>query len=537
MPTIDTEVNLVLNTMTEDILEELEESSSIPPNQVFFTDEDDGNAYMGLPVGSIFVSAMGIDDARYHLLDGSIILQNGVYSQFSAYLKQQVSKNAVGTCTQTEFDADVANTGNCGKFVIDDNAGTIRLPKITRFVQGITNMSDIGNSLEAGLPNITGSWGSAAPYYYTADGAINTTLNNSGHPAIVEEGHPSDQYGFTFDASRSSEIYGNSNTVQPQATQYPYYIVLANGYKKPVEIEIDNIVTSINRKLDYNQITDCILEAPSGLVTYSGYNLTIKQGVRFLIPNGRNSDGSLNNIDYTVPEDITLSTTTYTGYRYTVFNVSGSSLSTYVNYLGRLNSEPALQTGANQIYFNVKENVYYAHTTTTNVWSVKENAVFIGFLTTGSSAIDNFEAQPIISLASQYDVANKIDKVRNAVSNNIAGFGTDGKLVDLGFNKNSINSLSMLPSSTFSTGTITSSGTNLTAPCTGYIQVQWKNAAYTSYVAMANNTRNLYINAVCNAGNYPNLYLPTRTGDNIYITFGTTFSEGVSYRFVQAGGI
>lgn len=55
------------------------------------------------------------------------------------------------------------------------------------------------------------------------------------------------------------------------------------------------------------QITDCILEAPNGVVTYSGSYFTVKAGVKVLIPNGRNADGTLNNIEYTLPEDSTWS--------------------------------------------------------------------------------------------------------------------------------------------------------------------------------------------------------------------------------------
>lgn len=259
MPTIDTEVNLVLNTMTEDILEGLEASSSVPPNQVFFTDEDDDSGYIGLPVGSIFTSSIGIDDARYHILDGSLISQTGVYSEFAQYLKQQMSKGLVGVCSQSDFDADVLRTGNCGKFVIDDTNRTIRLPKITNFIQGLTNLTNIGSSLEAGLPNITGLlrqdginsdsgfgavWGGDGAFY-VADSTNNVaTYNGSGTYRDVRH--------ISFDASRSSAVYGNSNTVQPSSTMYPYYIVLANSYLTDIEIDINKILADLSDYMTLN---------------------------------------------------------------------------------------------------------------------------------------------------------------------------------------------------------------------------------------------------------------------------------------------
>lgn len=58
--------------------------------------------------------------------------------------------------------------------------------------------------------------------------------------------------------------------------------------------------------LNKSQITNCILEAPNGVATYSGTTITLKQGLKVLIPNGRNADGTLNNIEYTVQQDMTL---------------------------------------------------------------------------------------------------------------------------------------------------------------------------------------------------------------------------------------
>ena len=55
--------------------------------------------------------------------------------------------------------------------------------------------------------------------------------------------------------------------------------------------------------LNKSQITNCILEAPNGVATYSGSTITIKAGLKVLIPNGRNADGTLNNIEFTVPSD------------------------------------------------------------------------------------------------------------------------------------------------------------------------------------------------------------------------------------------
>ena len=111
--------------------------------------------------------------------------------------------------------------------------------------------------------------------------------------------------------------------------------------------------------LTQNQITNCILEAPNGVATYSGDTITIKQGLKVLIPNGRNEDKTLKNIEYTVPEDKTIN---YTGvgnntYDFTLLysNTNGWALSQ--NYQEA--DTPPTFYGYAQYYFNTKENIMY----------------------------------------------------------------------------------------------------------------------------------------------------------------------------------
>ena len=71
---------------------------------------------------------------------------------------------------------------------------------------------------KAGLPNITGKIGSKHSLKFGWDngiGALRRTNDNQGSSTPGVFG--SDWYGsFSFDASRSNPIYGNSETVQPE---------------------------------------------------------------------------------------------------------------------------------------------------------------------------------------------------------------------------------------------------------------------------------------------------------------------------------
>lgn len=262
MSTTDNKLQ-VINSMTEDQLESLKNSEGKIPslaNQLIMTEgvEATLDNTVSLPIGSIFASAVPQTDSRFHLLDGTTISTTGIYADFVTLLKNLVTAGYSVTCTQTEFDTDVSNTGNCGKFVIDETAGTVRLPKITKFIQGLDSIANIGKSLEAGLPNITGSIvnkdsatlynGSYAQGFDVA-GALATVAQTTakGYVSFTSDSTIRTK-GISFNASNSNSIYGNSDTVQPQSTQYPYYIVLASGYKSSQSVNTDNIMKEVNLK-------------------------------------------------------------------------------------------------------------------------------------------------------------------------------------------------------------------------------------------------------------------------------------------------
>lgn len=80
-------------------------------------------------------------------------------------------------------------------------------------LQSVKGDQVAGETVEAGLPNITADWNSAQyDGGWSANGAVYGVKNNSKE-------HNSGSSGMRayFDASRSSSIYGKSDTVQPPA--------------------------------------------------------------------------------------------------------------------------------------------------------------------------------------------------------------------------------------------------------------------------------------------------------------------------------
>jgi len=85
-----------------------------------------------------------------------------------------------------------------------------------RSIQGSSTNHAAGTTIEAGLPNITGTISPQVSTFTnkSASGAFVTADNGAIHDGSYL-GSELRQYGYDFDASRSNSIYGASNTVQP----------------------------------------------------------------------------------------------------------------------------------------------------------------------------------------------------------------------------------------------------------------------------------------------------------------------------------
>lgn len=180
-----------------------------------------------------------------------IVFSNGVEYQNQGELKQ-VSFNVSsqyrqGFIPEADWQQSVTDYGVCGKFVYDSVNNTVRLPKITGIVEGTTDLTALGDLVEAGLPNITGNLYNINTWSGTADGAFavtdtaNRDSSGSGNTTYRR---------FTLNASNSSSIYGNSTTVQPQTIKVLYYICVATSAKTDIEVDIDDIATDLNGKAD-----------------------------------------------------------------------------------------------------------------------------------------------------------------------------------------------------------------------------------------------------------------------------------------------
>ena len=130
------------------------------PDTTYRTTDENETVYQNsYRIGQVLPSILPISDYGLHLLDGAVIDGTGIYSSFYSYIAGLVSTYPNLFISEADWQTAVTTYGVCGKFVYDSTNQTIRLPKITGIIEGTTDVTALGDLVQAGLPNITGSTG------------------------------------------------------------------------------------------------------------------------------------------------------------------------------------------------------------------------------------------------------------------------------------------------------------------------------------------------------------------------------------------
>ncbi len=181
------------------------------------------------PMGTVSFSQSGkIEDnpGRLPLFTGDVIPSaDKIYPDFFAWLK-----NHPELCVSAEsYTAKMAQFGECPFYVINAETGALRLPVLKNFIKAADQESGVKQA-QAGLPNITGT-------IPTASWALEPSGAFARKHQGEEDGDNPGRNGWVmdFDASRSSAVYGRSDTVTPaHTTLYPWVNVI--NYAVPASV-------------------------------------------------------------------------------------------------------------------------------------------------------------------------------------------------------------------------------------------------------------------------------------------------------------
>ena len=174
--------------------------------------------------------------------------------------------------------------GSCGYYGLDESTGTVRMPTLAAGVFGTSVASQYGQAIEAGLPNInatsspsTSSMASSLTSY--SAGAVYYTVGGT-YSRGTAEATQNLYYYSNFDASRSSPVYGRSDTVTPSHVKYPWVVVVYNAAVPSSVAQAGEFVGLLDGKADKTQLGTFI---PTGTVIAFAAN---KAPDGFLLCNG-----------------------------------------------------------------------------------------------------------------------------------------------------------------------------------------------------------------------------------------------------------
>ena len=206
-------------------------------------------------IGELVFSSLPLVDAGLVLADGnSEGLSRGAYADFYDYVLTQKNLGSSAVLTKADWDTEkAANNGIIGKYGIDTSAQKVYVPNLMdTFIEGTT--SELGLFKAAGVPDI---WGGVGQITYVTSGKNYGAFTEDTTRSGVANGSWASTKDVIFHASDGeihkvngsnvyrNDVYGKSDTVQPQAIKQYIYIVVANSYKSPAAIDIDNVRTDI----------------------------------------------------------------------------------------------------------------------------------------------------------------------------------------------------------------------------------------------------------------------------------------------------
>lgn len=250
-----------------------------------------------LPIGSTVVldKVLSFEESQGLALQGTYVYKTAVAGErygYPDFYNEYVDYKNNATATQTTLGSStitIYNNANGLKFYniadkgvidtffnstgvadfygVDEENERIFLPRNNKFWQFTTNTGEVNNYLKAGLPNITGSFASGGN---TAEGAMYVDGTRIG-----EGGGAGTDYNVIFNASRSSSVYGNSNTVQPASSKKLLYYVVGNTTSKESLTEVVaqgmEILEQVNQGLETRVKLDASNLSTDGRSLISGY--------------------------------------------------------------------------------------------------------------------------------------------------------------------------------------------------------------------------------------------------------------------------
>lgn len=309
-----------------------------------------------LPLGTIVWSQSNLatdNVGRLPLWTGEYIASAAtLYPDFYAWVK----KHAELCKTKEQYDAALAQFGECPFYVVDEEEGSLRLPKLQHYIKNATAEEGITQK-EAGLPNITGSVSGVRAGPWVAKGALAATKTSTTSQTMTDHLNQAD-LTIELDASLSSTAYGKSDTVTPAHTTLYPWVYAYNSAIPASTAQVAEFQSALSGKAD-NNLGNVTEDGQKTAVAWvmPDYSRSIATGLT-------GSPTSASTTSYTCPTNgwINLQANR---------NVDGHTLFFRVNGINRADFPAFTKTSANLMYpVNKGDVVSLVTDTTSATWSI-----------------------------------------------------------------------------------------------------------------------------------------------------------------------
>lgn len=158
---------------------------------------------------------------------------------------------------------------------------------------------------------------------------------------------------------------------------------------------------SENKKADKNLgntplIANCVLDAPNGVIEVSENVITVKKGLKVLIPDGFNLDGTPKNIEYELSEDVQVQTVKNSFLNCVYVTPTGCN---YAQAYVQSEQTPYTKRG---LWYKLSENMMYLYNADSNAWEKINAVVLVLYENTADTAVIYQTVKPY-SLLTSFD--------------------------------------------------------------------------------------------------------------------------------------
>lgn len=260
--------------------------SALSNEQLFTAISKMVNSTSGHEIGETVTSIFPLTNAGLHLLDGSLISGDGVYAEFVEYMAELYESTSPAPSyftTESAWQTSVSLYGVCSKFVYDAVNNTIRLPRLYSPERYLIKTYESGSQwcrvYSDGFCEQGGRFDTVStPAYYTitllkpytddtysAQATISTTGNGYTEASAPIYFTVCNKTASSFQLRSST--YGNVSpkdwatfgyvdiSTYANAPLYTY-ITLTQAPKTDIQIDVDNIVTELNNKVDKSDLAE-----------------------------------------------------------------------------------------------------------------------------------------------------------------------------------------------------------------------------------------------------------------------------------------